>query len=83
MKIDEQDADHGEERGLDVLHVDAYPTDQRLKYQQTFKEDKLAGKAPKRKPQVVEQHFDDCVQTLVQSLLLMPDLWRSSRFWSA
>ena len=47
-------------QGLDALHVDAYPTDQRLKHQQKIKEDKLAGNAPKRKPQIVEQLFDDC-----------------------
>ena len=47
--------------GLEALHVDAYPTDQRLRYQEKLKKDKLEGRAaPKKKPQIVEQHFDDC-----------------------
>ena len=32
-----------------------------MRYQEKLKSDKLAGRAaPKKKPQVVEQHFDDC-----------------------
>ena len=38
-----QDADFAEERGLDALHADTYPTDQRLKCKQKLKDDKLAG----------------------------------------
>ena len=61
-QTDDQLADFVDgDQGLEALHVDAYPTDQRLRYQEKLKKDKLEGRAaPKKKPQVVEQHFDDC-----------------------
>ena len=55
-----QSADLVEEQGPDALYVDAYPIEQRVKYAAKLKADKLVGKAPTRKPQTVEQHFDDC-----------------------
>ena len=57
---------------LEPLMTQALPTEQRLRAKEKDKADKAAGivKVVKRRPQVVEQHFDDCGSSM-QSIMFL------------
>ena len=57
---------------LEPLMTQAFPTEQRSRAKEKDKADKAAGikKVVKRRPQVVEQHFDDCGSSM-QSIIFL------------